>query len=484
MDVAVAAIIAEASESSPLMDGPWSRPSTLRFFQTILLPALIALCVFINYTALEVATLDQPATLENLYTRKSNATRGLIVPMFDGMIPIGISLVQELRRLGNRDLIQVYHCLNELSPMSLRLLHRVDPHIEVIDVCAEFVAADKLTLSDAKHFRNFYIKPLALIHTRLEQVILLDADDIMFMDPARLWNEVPLYQETGTLFFYDREIVENTFLLLRHKHIAQDGSMVEENTLQHLFRHFEFERFGLKRLGPSNRTRQSLAFQDQSAHEQDSSVVVIDKGRARRAMDVLYFLITDWRFRFPHHMWGDKEYFWVAYELSQTPYSFSPHGAAAAGAQQPHDPLTVCGEMAHFFPVEGSTELLHINGNLLINPYTKTNAFNGYDKSFRPSKMDLLLANVPVHVAAVRRRGPTIIRQPNRTCPQECIYQSGVMNMTAAQRDGLAHRIHDTFAVAAEVSRHTNMTRGITVGLVVGLSILFFGIKFAFQRCL
>ncbi|RHY13872.1 hypothetical protein DYB36_008921 [Aphanomyces astaci] len=383
--------------------------------------------------------------------------RGFIVPMFDGMLPIGISLIQELRRLGNHDLVQVYHCLGELSALSLRLLHRADSYVEVVDVCADMVAQDKLTWHEAKRFRNFFIKPLALVHTRLDEVILLDADDILFVDPATLWD-VDAFHATGAMFFYDREIVENTFLRLKYSYVDPLlGHVTEENTLQQLFRLFEFHRFGLaKPAAPSVHAQSSLAFTNQSAHEQDSSIVVVDKRRHDRAMDVLWFLITDWRFRFPMYSWGDKENFWLAYELSQSPYSFSPYAATAAGNVQPHDPTTVCGEIAHFFPSSSpNTTLLHINGNALINPYTKTNAFNGYDKSFRPSKLDMLLQMVPTHVAPPRERSPTPIVQPNASCPQECLYQRGVQAMTSAQQRALVRRIHDTFAVAADVDAET-----------------------------
>ncbi|RHY27909.1 hypothetical protein DYB32_006443 [Aphanomyces invadans] len=353
--------------------------------------------------------------------------------MFDSMLPIGISLIQELRRMGNRDLVQVYHCLAELSPLSLRLLHRADAYVEVVDVCADFVAQDKFTWTEARRFRNFFIKPLALVHTRLEEVILLDADDILFVDPATLWD-VDAYKATGTMFFYDREIVEDTFMRLKYTHVdPTTNNVVDENTLQQMFRLFEFDRFGLHRpIGPSPRTASSLVYTNQSAHEQDSSIVVVDKRRHPRAMDVLWFLITNWRFRFPKYSWGDKENFWLAYELSQSPYSFSPHAATAAGVVQPHDPLTVCGEIAHYFPTSPNTTLLHINGNALINPYTKTNAINGYDKAFRPSKLDLLVRSVPTHrwekfflVLLVRKGSVGIYTHEDDMAPMEVYKLAG-----------------------------------------------------------
>ncbi|RLO10276.1 hypothetical protein DYB28_013149 [Aphanomyces astaci] len=390
--------------------------------------------------------------------------RGFVVPMFDAMIPIGVSLIQELRRYGNNDVIQVYHCLGELSPLSVQLLHRADDFIEVIDVCHEYVTQGNLTLEQAKDFRNFYIKPLALIHTRLEDVILLDADDILFSDPAALWD-VPAYKATGTIFFYDREINENSYLNGKHRWTNDAGVDVEENTLQEMVRMFESERFGLRRNQPSDHVRNSLPFNSQGAHEQDSSVVVVDKRRHHIAMDVLWFLITAWRYRFTYS-WGDKENFWLAYELSQSPYSFSPHGTSAAGGRQGHDVQTVCGDIAHFFPLDGRDDILHINGNKLINPYTKIDAVNGYDHSFQASKLTDLVANLPGYFAGLRRRGPTPIMQPNSSCPQECMYQRGAIAVTNAQRQSMVQRISDTFEVAAAVDRHVVVQQGVVLPIV------------------
>ncbi|RHY83746.1 hypothetical protein DYB35_010061, partial [Aphanomyces astaci] len=397
-------------------------------------------------------------------SKTQHATRGFVVPMFDAMIPIGVSLIQELRRYGNNDVIQVYHCLGELSPLSMQLLHRADDFIEVIDVCHEYVTQGNLTLEQAKDFRNFYIKPLALIHTRLEDVILLDADDILFSDPAALWD-VPAYKATGTIFFYDREINENSYLNGKHRWTNDAGVDVEENTLREMVRMFESERFGLRRNQPSDHVRNSLPFNSQGAHEQDSSVVVVDKRRHHIAMDVLWFLITAWRYRFTYS-WGDKENFWLAYELSQSPYSFSPHGTSAAGGRQGHDVQTVCGDIAHFFPLDGRDDILHINGNKLINPYTKIDAVNGYDHSFQASKLTDLVANLPGYFAGLRRRGPTPIMQPNSSCPQECMYQRGAIAVTNAQRQSMVQRISDTFEVAAAVDRHVVVQQGVVLPIV------------------
>ncbi|KAE9130869.1 hypothetical protein PF010_g3711 [Phytophthora fragariae] len=53
--------------------------------------------------------------------------RGVVTCMHDGVLSLGLSLVRELRCLGNRELIQVYHCgQEELSNASKSLLLGAD----------------------------------------------------------------------------------------------------------------------------------------------------------------------------------------------------------------------------------------------------------------------------------------------------------------------------------------------------------------------
>ncbi|KAF0698252.1 Aste57867_11109 [Aphanomyces stellatus] len=466
--------------ASVLMAPGWP----IRLLQATL-PLLILLCIFYKYKTIDIAMLVP--VKEDARVPFMNAKRGILVPMFDGMLPIGISLIQELRRIGNRDLIQVYYCLGELSQASRRLLHRTDAYIEVIDVCRHYVARGNLTWRAAKEFQNFYIKPLALFHTRLDEVVLLDADDILFVDPAKLWD-VPGYKEKGTIFFYDREINIPGFMNKQTPFEPNKHSTIMENTLQRMFRIFEFERFGLSQLHmPSAQVLKSLAFTNQSAHEQDSSIVVVDKRKHPKAMEVLWFLITDWRFRYPRYAgysWGDKENFWLAYELSRSEYFFSPHGMAAAGALLEGDDNTACGEIAQYFPVANESVLLHINGNAFINPYTKINAINGYDHSIRGDKMDALLANLPYVVTMARPRSPTVIVQPNSSCPQECIYNWSPVNVTSAQREALAQRIRDSFSVAAALQTQTTKSNSVLVVLGVGLVAVYVAVRHVLLRVL
>jgi hypothetical protein len=71
---------------------------------------------------------------------------------------------------------------------------------------------------------------------------------------------------------------------------------------------------------------------------------------------------------------GDKEAFWLSWEFSHTDYSFSPWGVSGIESSTNQDharhPNTMCGNMAHWLPVENDPpELLYINGKALMEPY-------------------------------------------------------------------------------------------------------------------
>jgi hypothetical protein len=114
--------------------------------------------------------------------------RGILVCAYDAMVPMTVSLIQELRTLGNTDLVQIYHCNGELSRASQRIFFMLDAHIEIIDGCQGMIARGELDARQANDFRSFWLKPLAVVHSRLDEIIVIDADDLVFQDPALLFE--------------------------------------------------------------------------------------------------------------------------------------------------------------------------------------------------------------------------------------------------------------------------------------------------------
>ncbi|RHZ33821.1 hypothetical protein DYB26_007747 [Aphanomyces astaci] len=298
-------------------------------------------------------------------TKFPNVTRGIVMTMSDAMVPIGASLVLELRSLGNSDPIQVMHCLaSDLSARSIDILTATDANLQVVDICRVLLDADLLPSVDiASEFQSYWLKPLALLLSSFDQVMLMDADNIFLRNPSLLWNSTQ-YTDTGTLFFYDRVIPSNWGLN------EQRGGVSYLSTFLAQFPYHSFNLTAPK--CPSERLRGSAMFAQRTAHEQDSSLVLLDKRRAgRNVRNILWYLTTRLRFKqstpFSH---GDKESFWLAFELGQVRYAFSPWAAsvvAAPGDMEAH-PETLCGSLAQYIPTSNaSAVLLFVNGRGVID---------------------------------------------------------------------------------------------------------------------
>ncbi|KAF1779098.1 Nucleotide-diphospho-sugar transferase [Phytophthora cactorum] len=277
--------------------------------------------------------------------------KGIVMCMHDGAVPMGLSLVRELRCLGNQELIQLYHCFpEELSDNSISLLLAVDDKLEVVDVCSDLVQRGVITEDKARQFRSWWIKPLAMYHTDMKEVLLLDVDDIFMRDP------LSCAQRKATNAQARRFSMTATFGIFS---ILSD-----------------YEKFGLPPgASPSSHLDPKISFvwTRQSSHEQDSSLVAIDKSRAGQAINVMFYLITEQRF-IREFSYGDKETFWLSFELAKQEYFFSPWGvgdisSSTNGDMDKHSD-SLCGSIVQYMPVEDSPpEFLYVNGKALLNPF-------------------------------------------------------------------------------------------------------------------
>uniref|UniRef100_A0AAV1UYF8 Uncharacterized protein n=1 Tax=Peronospora matthiolae TaxID=2874970 RepID=A0AAV1UYF8_9STRA len=123
-------------------------------------------------------SLSHASSATTLSISHDEYARGIILCLHNGIVAMGVSLIRELRCLGNLELIQVYHCLpTEMSDESRALLTRNDARVKIIDVCTDILAktgAENLfggKVEKAKKFKNYWVKPLALYHTKLREVI-------------------------------------------------------------------------------------------------------------------------------------------------------------------------------------------------------------------------------------------------------------------------------------------------------------------------
>ncbi|DBA00517.1 TPA: hypothetical protein N0F65_006421 [Lagenidium giganteum] len=375
--------------------------------------------------------------------------RGIILCLHNGIVEMGASLIRELRCLGNMEIIQVYHCFpDELSPYSRKLLTMGDPRVQLIDVCTAMMKKKKMDEKLAKTFKSYWIKPLALYHTNLTEVLLLDADVIAMRDPAII-RTAPGYRRTGTVFFYDRVVKKNTFFN-KIVNVNEKKNSPKKQYLKLWVELFPYKRFNLTGPRPSAHLQQSFVYRELTAHEQDSSMVAVDKSRSKKPLEIMWYLITEKRFRFKFS-WGDKEAFWLSWEFSHAPYFFSPWGISAIESASNEDvknhPDTMCGNMAHYMPVsEPIPELLYVNGRSMLEPYpvgpkrarASQRHFNVFN--FNPSRM----------TPRQKRRLPASIKGQPST--QECLTGMGSTELPDEFYRRLMRRRMHLFAIKTNFS--------------------------------
>ncbi|OQR83597.1 hypothetical protein ACHHYP_14514 [Achlya hypogyna] len=375
-------------------------------------------------------------------------TRGIVMCLHNGIAPLGVSFLHELRGLGNTLPVQIYHCLpNEMSAASRAWLLEADSlnRTEVIDVCTHLLANG--ILQDATEYQSYYVKVLALLHSSFDQVLLVDADAIFLQNPDVLWTTTA-YQTTGTLFFLDRLIAFGDYFSAP----VDDGA--DTILLHRLHTEFPYSRFGLQRPALSPEFEASDAWQGRTAHQQDSSALLFHKSKVGHVvLEVLWHLVhhvRHWdRFKIGEAQkglsWGDKEYFWLACWLADVPHTFSPY--AAAVVSEPADmtlhPETLCGSLAHYLPVLGpNAPLLYVNGKAIITPPTDGLLAVVWRESWE-TKEATLNARIPLHVSPRRRQRHF---EANRDeLDMTCLIGQGAVPIQVAHfQTHLTTRIHHT----------------------------------------
>uniref|UniRef100_H3H7H1 Uncharacterized protein n=1 Tax=Phytophthora ramorum TaxID=164328 RepID=H3H7H1_PHYRM len=246
------------------------------------------------------------------------------------------------------------------------MLFSSDNRIELVDACSDLAEQRVITNELVGKFKSWWIKPLAMYHTDVRHVMLMDVDDIIVKDPAAL-RDLDGYKETGTTFFYDRVFANCKEFV--------NGNDKGRKYLPKLFETFDYEKFNITQgFDPSPHVLESFAYRGKTCHEMDSSLVLIDKKRTgQTVLDVMLWFITKERFRFTYS-WGDKETFWLSFELAHKPYFFSPWGVSVVSSTPNKDmkkhPDSLCGSILQYVPSDASdAEMLYVNGKALLDPY-------------------------------------------------------------------------------------------------------------------
>lgn len=232
----------------------------------------------------------------------------------------------------------------DLGTQQQQVLQSVSINIKMINLLEHF--DESITgLSDGKYAQ----KPFAVIASRFKNVILVDADVVFLRSPHELLD-VQGFRQTGTLFYHDRAY-------------TMAGST-----------RLDWVKHQLAGKEPSHTLRESLFWKENLWQEMESGVVVVDKARSNVYMSLLFSAWMNTRViretETYTHVLGDKETYWLAAELSSTPYHFQPDYAGIVGttiiAEESAGPQEICSShIAHMDSLGQS--LLWFNGGLRLN---------------------------------------------------------------------------------------------------------------------
>lgn len=144
----------------------------------------------------------------SLRERQVPGSRGIVIAVGQDHFRYAAHLIVNLRDvLGSSLPIEIAYAGNDDLPETHRAaLQTLGGDITFLDVLTVF-ADETLELREGK----WAVKPFAVLASRFEQTIMLDADTVFFQKPEVLLDSHDGYLSTGALLFHDRLLWQNVF---------------------------------------------------------------------------------------------------------------------------------------------------------------------------------------------------------------------------------------------------------------------------------
>ncbi|KAI8610011.1 mannosyltransferase putative-domain-containing protein [Chytriomyces sp. MP71] len=274
--------------------------------------------------------------------RDATEQTGIVICSGKWHFEMAVHLILTLRNVLNCTLpIEIHYAgPDDTTPRMLRAF-RALPRVRAVNLLRSFP-------DETRHWGGWSLKPYAALASAFRRVILVDADALFFADPRVLVEESVRFRRFGQVFFHDRTLGANDAWWF--KEINPVRSRVAD---------------GLRYMGKD--------VPRSSQHEMESGVVVVDKARS----GVLHALLMVCKMNQKverdgvtyHRVYGDKETFWISWELVRVPYAFTPSFGGTVGYL--NDKGHVCGGLFH---TDERFKPLWWNGGVLANKHISKDA--------------------------------------------------------------------------------------------------------------
>ncbi|KAA6410048.1 MAG: hypothetical protein FRX48_06662 [Lasallia pustulata] len=280
----------------------------------------------------------------SLSTASADNTTGIVMCAGSNNFLFAVQHIQTLRNVLHSTLpIQIAYAGDDDLHYSDRvILTSLGPNIETVNLLDHF--HESVTGLKTGTWAQ---KPFAMLASRFQKVIIVDADTIFMQKPDKLFDEEPGLVGTGTLFYHD----------MARRQITDE-------------RQGWFHRL-MEGREPSQMLNQSAFWSEGVFVEMESGVVCMDKGRPSVFMSLVF---SSWmetevvrKTVTGVHTHGDKETYWIAAELSNTPYHFNPEYAGKLGVLRNNlkNEQSVCG--VHLLHLDSNRNPLWFNFSLRKN---------------------------------------------------------------------------------------------------------------------
>ncbi|KAG4087572.1 hypothetical protein H8356DRAFT_1728669 [Neocallimastix lanati (nom. inval.)] len=282
---------------------------------------------------------------------KNSNGKGIVVCTGDKHFKFARSTIDTFRNVLKTKLpIEVfYYGENDLSKVNRNILTSYD-EVYVTDISKYF---DNKVID----ISGWAIKPFAILASRFEEVILIDADVVYLRDPIELFEDEG-YIEKGTLFFRDRTLYPG----------SHPGSIWLKSWM----------------INPLPETKALRFWNEITAHEMESSTVVMNKTK-----NILGLLATcklnEKRIREDvvyKYVYGDKETFWMGFDIARQHYNMNSVPCTYIGETiQAGNDKILCGHIGHML---SNGKFMFWNGHIVKdkNKVINENSLINFDSYF------------------------------------------------------------------------------------------------------